>query len=110
MTCAILDGPWPHRPLLRDSGGIDTFGLDLSPRMVEQARELNPDIKFQVRNMMALDLRDESLAGIVAFYSIVNIPEKLPTAFAPEVEYQSRRAYMFARRVRRDYAEGENEQ
>jgi ubiquinone/menaquinone biosynthesis C-methylase UbiE len=33
--------------------------------------------------MMALDLEDEKLAGIVAFYAIVNIPEKsLPTVFA----------------------------
>ena len=31
---------------------------------------------------MALDLQDEALAGIAAFYAIVNIPqESLPLAF-----------------------------
>ncbi len=80
--CDIGCGPGHIARYLRNSGGIDAFGLDLSPRMVEQARELNPDIRFQVGNMMALDLRDESLAGIVAFYAIVNIPEDLlPAVF-----------------------------
>ena len=50
------------------------FGLDLSPGMIEQARQLNPDISFQVGDMMALEFGDESLAGIVAFYAVVNIP------------------------------------
>ena len=38
--------------------GADVFGLDLSPRMLEQARLLNPGISFQEGNMMALSLRD----------------------------------------------------
>jgi ubiquinone/menaquinone biosynthesis C-methylase UbiE len=80
-VCDIGYGPGNIARYLRDSGQIDVFGLDLSPRMVDQARQLNPDIKFQVGNMMALDLQNESLAGIVAF-SIVNIPEDLlPTVF-----------------------------
>lgn len=50
--------------------------------MVEQARKLNPHISFQIGDMMALDLPDEGLAGIVAFYAIVNIPESsLPKVF-----------------------------
>lgn len=43
--------------------------------MVEQARQLNPDICFVVGDMTALGLQDQTLAGIVAFYAIVNIPE-----------------------------------
>jgi ubiquinone/menaquinone biosynthesis C-methylase UbiE len=47
--------------------------------MIENARKLNPDLTFRVGNMMDLDLEDETLAGIAAFYSIVNIPqESLP--------------------------------
>ena len=58
------------------------FGLDLSPQMIEQARQLSPDISFQVGDMAALGLEDETLAGIVAFYAIVNIPRgSLPTVF-----------------------------
>lgn len=66
---------------LRDAGA-SVFGLDLSPGMIEQARKLNSDISFQVGDMMALTLRDDALAGIVAFYAIVNIPpDSLPTVF-----------------------------
>lgn len=62
--------------------GADVFGLDLSPGMLEQARRLNPGIEFQLGNMLALDLPDNSLAGITAFYAIVNLsPEVLPTVF-----------------------------
>jgi len=55
--------------------GAQVFGLDLSPKMVGQARALNPDIPFREGNMLALDLADASLAGIAAFYAIVNIPK-----------------------------------
>jgi ubiquinone/menaquinone biosynthesis C-methylase UbiE len=50
--------------------------------MVEQARRLNPGISFAVGDMLALDVRDEKLAGVIAFYAIVNIAERLlPTVF-----------------------------
>src|SRR5579862_7416147 len=74
-------GPGQIARYLRDAGLAKVSGLDLSPCMVEQARRLNPDITFQVGDMLALPLPDSSLAGIVAFYAIVNIPrEMLPTA------------------------------
>jgi ubiquinone/menaquinone biosynthesis C-methylase UbiE len=62
--------------------GASVFGLDVSPGMIEQARKLNPDISFQLCDMTALTLQDDSLAGIVAFYAIVNIPpDSLPMVF-----------------------------
>lgn len=60
---------------LRDAG-TSVFGLDISPRMVEQARQFNPDISFREGNMTSLDLPDGTLAGIAAFYAIVNIPKE----------------------------------
>jgi SAM-dependent methyltransferase len=163
-VCDMGCGPGHIARFLRDAGAC-VFGLDLSAGMIEQARNLNPDISFQVGDMMALPLRDECVAGIVAFYAIVNTPpdslltvlqemlrvlqpggllllsfhigdqvlhpdeflgqhismdffffqpslirRHLETAgfaieeiierepYAPEVEYQSRRAYIFARR------------
>ncbi len=57
--------------------GADVFGLDVSPGMLEQARQLNPDISFREGNMLALDIPDGTLAGITAFYAIVNLPKKL---------------------------------
>jgi SAM-dependent methyltransferase len=162
--CDVGCGPGHVARFLREAGA-DVFGLDLSPQMIEQARRLSPEISFRQGNLLALALADGSLAGIAAFYAIVNIQvgslpivfremarvlapggllllafhiggeiihpgelwghaismefflfepheiQQLLTAagfaieeaierepYAPEVEYQSRRAYIFARK------------
>jgi SAM-dependent methyltransferase len=74
-VCDLGCGPGHVARYLGDAGAT-VFGLDLSPQMLEQARQLNPGISFREGNMLALDLRDESLAGIAAFYAIVNIPKE----------------------------------
>ena len=80
-VCDMGCGPGQVARYLRDEG-TTVFGLDLSPRMVEQARQFNPDISFREGNMACLDLPDGTLAGIAAFYAIVNIPEEsLPPVF-----------------------------
>ena len=80
-VCDLGCGPGHIARYLRDLDA-NVVGLDLSPRMIEQARRLNPDIAFREGDMMALDLADASLAGIVAFYAIVNMPrEALPLIF-----------------------------
>jgi len=80
-VCDMGCGPGHVSRYLHDAGAT-VFGLDLSAGVLEQARRLNPDIRFREGNMMALDLFDETLAGIAAFYSIVNSPnEFLPLVF-----------------------------
>src|SRR5215469_5421521 len=80
-VCDMGCGPGHVARYLRDAG-TTVFGLDLSPKMLEQARQLNPDIPFREGNMLALDLDDGTLTGITAFYAIVHIPkESLPSAF-----------------------------
>jgi SAM-dependent methyltransferase len=80
-VCDMGCGPGQVARYLRDVGAT-VFGLDLSPRMLEQARRLNPDIQFREGNMMSLDFPDGTLAGIAAFYAIVNIPKgSLPSVF-----------------------------
>jgi SAM-dependent methyltransferase len=80
-VCDMGCGPGHVARYLRDAGA-SVFGLDLSPVMVEQARKLNPDIPFREGNMMALDIADGTLAGIAAFYAIVNISRQfLPLVF-----------------------------
>ena len=54
--------------------GVSVLGIDLSPRMVELARQLNPGIEFQQGNMAALDVEDEAWVGIVAFNSVIHFP------------------------------------
>lgn len=80
-VCDMGCGPGHIARHLRDAG-TTVFGLDLSPRMIERARQLNPDISFREGNMLALDLPDGLLGGIVALYAIVNIPEgSFPVVF-----------------------------
>jgi ubiquinone/menaquinone biosynthesis C-methylase UbiE len=163
-VCDLGCGPGHVARYLHDKKA-NVFGLDVSPKMLDQARKLNSGIAFQVGDMLALHLEDSSLAGITAFYAIVNLPPAmlaiaftemarvlqpggllllafhagnetlhedelwgepvsmdfylldpamvrsqltaaglkveeviLREPYAPEVEYQSRRAYMFARK------------
>jgi ubiquinone/menaquinone biosynthesis C-methylase UbiE len=80
-VCDVGCGPGQVARYLH-AAGVAVFGLDLSSEMVEQAQRRSPDIAFRSGNMLALDLADESLAGIAAFYAIVNLPEgALPVAF-----------------------------
>ncbi len=75
----------PDRATLRHTSnerGVDVSGLDLSPRMVEVARGLHPDIEFVAGNMLDLPFADGSLVGLVAFYSIIHFDdEQLVRAF-----------------------------
>ena len=80
-VCDMGCGPGHVARYLRDAG-VSVFGLDLSPNMLEQARKLNPDILFREGNMLSLDIPDGTLAGVTAFYAIVNIPrQSLPLVF-----------------------------
>jgi SAM-dependent methyltransferase len=80
-VCDLGCGPGHVAQYLRNADTA-VFGVDLSPRMVEQARRLNPQISFRIGNMLSLDIPSDTLAGITAFYSIVNISrEFLPLAF-----------------------------
>jgi SAM-dependent methyltransferase len=63
--------------------GLDVYGVDLAPRMVDVARAENPQLRFEVGSMTALDVADGALAGLVAWYSIIHLPaERVPAAFA----------------------------
>ncbi|MFI9331496.1 class I SAM-dependent DNA methyltransferase [Kitasatospora sp. NPDC052868] len=55
--------------------GVDTFGIDLSPAMIEVARRDHPGLRFEVGSMTDLDLADASMAGLVAWYSLIHVPD-----------------------------------
>jgi len=167
LVCDLGCGPGQVAQYLHKKQ-IAVCGVDLSPGMIKQARQLNPGIEFTLGDMLALPVADEAWIGIAAFYAIVNFPPgDLPTLtremgralrpggwlllsfhigselvhvedlwscpvsldfyffavervtaelraagfeineiverepYAPEVEYQSRRAYIFARKPER---------
>ncbi|GGK21614.1 methyltransferase [Streptomyces camponoticapitis] len=55
--------------------GVDVFGIDLSPRMIEVARTEHPGLRFEVGSMTRLDLADGELAALLAWYSIIHVPD-----------------------------------
>jgi SAM-dependent methyltransferase len=63
--------------------GVDTFGVDLSPGMVKVARRTYPHLVFAEGDLTDLDLVDDELGGILAWYSLIHTPpEELPKALA----------------------------
>lgn len=62
--------------------GVEAFGIDLSPGMVEVARREHPSVHFDVGSMTRLDLPDASTAGLIAFWSLIHVPDsEIPTVF-----------------------------
>ncbi|MER7950735.1 methyltransferase domain-containing protein [Streptomyces sp. NPDC096079] len=63
--------------------GLDVSGVDLSPRMIENARRLHPECRFAVASATELDLAEESLGGVLGWWSLFNLPrEVLPQVLA----------------------------
>jgi SAM-dependent methyltransferase len=58
-------------------------GADISPGSVVVARRCQPGLTFRVADMCDLPAGDGSLAGIVAFYSMIHLPRPgIPVALA----------------------------
>jgi SAM-dependent methyltransferase len=55
--------------------GVSTYGIDLSPEMVAEARRINPALRFEVGSMTNLNIETGTVAGVVAWYSIIHIPD-----------------------------------
>ncbi|BCJ36591.1 methyltransferase [Actinocatenispora thailandica] len=55
--------------------GIDAFGIDLSPGMVGLARSDHPGLRFEVGSMTDLPLAADSVAGLLAWWSLIHVPD-----------------------------------
>lgn len=55
--------------------GLQVRGIDLSPAMVALARRTFPQVGFAVGEMGRLDAADATLAAVVAWYSLIHVPE-----------------------------------
>lgn len=74
VICDMGCGPGQIARYLH-SNGFATCGIDLSPEFIAQAQQLNPEIPFQVGNMLHLEgVGNEAFGGIAAFYCLVHIP------------------------------------
>ncbi len=71
-VCDVGCGPAHVGRYIADRGAT-VFGLDRSAGMLAQAASLNPGIAFLQGDMLALALRDQSLGGVAACYSIIHV-------------------------------------
>lgn len=63
--------------------GLTPTGLDLSPAMIALAARHYPTFDFATGTMTALPYGDDSFSGLLAWYSIIHVPdESLDTVFA----------------------------
>ncbi|GAA3528855.1 class I SAM-dependent methyltransferase [Amycolatopsis ultiminotia] len=55
--------------------GIDAFGIDLSPAMIDVARRDHPGLRFEVGSMTDLAVADTSITGLLAWWSLIHVPD-----------------------------------
>ncbi len=76
-TGRLLDagcGPGLWSQALTTSGVRDVVGLDASAEFVAAAQTRYPEVSFQRADLAALPLKDRSIGGILAWYSIIHTP------------------------------------
>ena len=76
MICDVGCGPGHIAKYLFDKGP-DVFGVDISEKCIQIAGRENPKMRFQVMDMAILDVANESIDGIVSFYSIIHTPKNI---------------------------------
>jgi len=54
--------------------GFNVSGVDISKKMIDQARENVPDARFYQRNILTLDFPDSTFDGVVCVYTLWHIP------------------------------------
>jgi ubiquinone/menaquinone biosynthesis C-methylase UbiE len=53
---------------------VDATGIDIVPEFIDHARLTDPDGRYEVRSMHRLGVPDRSVAGILAWYSLIPVP------------------------------------
>lgn len=75
-------GPGQTTKFLYDNGMKNIVGTDLSPAMVNVARKLSPQIKFETRDLLNIDYPSAHLGSALAFYAIVHFTlDQVKTCF-----------------------------
>ncbi|MEU9508668.1 methyltransferase domain-containing protein [Micromonospora sp. NPDC048170] len=75
---AVLDlgcGPGHLTDYLR-SLGVDATGIDMVPEFVAHARAAHPHGRYRLGSMRSLDVEDRSIAGILAWFSLIHLPPR----------------------------------
>ena len=79
-VCDLGCGPG-HVGAYLASRGCEVVGVDISPGMLAHARERHPTLAFELGDMRALPLADDSFAAIACFYALIHLQRaEVPTA------------------------------
>ncbi|SCL59079.1 Ubiquinone/menaquinone biosynthesis C-methylase UbiE [Micromonospora eburnea] len=54
--------------------GVDAQGIDMVPEFIAHARATHPSGSYQLGSLEKLDVADHSIAGILAWYSLIHLP------------------------------------
>jgi SAM-dependent methyltransferase len=66
-----------------DELGLAAYGVDVSPAMIELARQAYPSLRFELGSMAALDVADGVLGGVLSRWSIIHTPpQEVPAVLA----------------------------
>ncbi len=66
-----------------DELGLTPYGVDVSPTMIELARQAYPGLRFDVGSMATLDIADAELGGVLSRWSVIHTPpQELPDILA----------------------------
>lgn len=75
-------GPGQTTKYLFDCGLTDILGVDISPKMVSVAKNINPQLNFEIADILNLKYKDKLFGSAIAFYSIVHFDyEQIKIAF-----------------------------
>lgn len=55
-------------------GGAAIEGIDLVPEFIDDARARFPGVPFRVGSFQQMDVPDETLTGVLAWYSLIHFP------------------------------------
>ncbi|WP_199752673.1 class I SAM-dependent methyltransferase [Actinoplanes sp. ATCC 53533] len=72
----VLDlgcGPGHITGYLR-SLGVDALGIDMVPEFIAHAKATHPTGDYQLGSLTSLDVENHSIAGILAWYSLIHLP------------------------------------
>ncbi len=68
-------GPSGHIGKYLFDKGLNVLGIDLSEKCIDIAKNYNQDMTFIKMDMMNLQINDQSIDGIISFYSIIHTPK-----------------------------------
>ena len=85
LTDPVVDagcGPGQWTDFLAECG-LAASGIDLVPEFVERARLQYPDLSFDIGGFETVDAADESLGGVLSWYSLIHhSPQDIQTPLA----------------------------